>query len=49
MIENVIFGKALPQQSQEDGEFVVYTITTLSRNLEGYDFPQDSQTNKKKK
>lgn len=48
MIENVIFGKALPQQSQEDGEFVVYTITTLSRNLEGYDFPTRLSDKQKK-
>ncbi|MEN2997732.1 MAG: hypothetical protein ABDH28_01665 [Brevinematia bacterium] len=39
MIESVVFDKMMPVQAKEDSSFIVYTVTTLSRNIDGYDIP----------
>ncbi|MGB9621919.1 MAG: hypothetical protein ACP5PT_01005 [Brevinematia bacterium] len=38
MIDNIIFAKAMPQRSDIDEDFVVYTVADLYRNIDGYDF-----------
>lgn len=48
MIANVIFDKAMPPQVVDDGDFVVYTITSLSRNFDGYDLPHRLNDKQKK-
>ncbi|MFN4245539.1 MAG: hypothetical protein ACK4F9_05255 [Brevinematia bacterium] len=48
MIESVIFSKAMPQQLKKDSDFVVYTVLTLSRNIDGYDLPRMLNDKQKK-
>lgn len=39
MIESLTFSKVMPQQVKTDRDFVVYTVMSLSRNIDGYDLP----------